>query len=59
MESKLKTLIKEAILEALVEFTNGGVAEVDGGLTDENSGGTTGKGKRPKPDVGVGTFGLR
>lgn len=56
MEAKLKTLIKEAILEALVEFTNGGVAVVDGGLTDENSGGTTGKGKRPKPDVGVGTF---
>lgn len=26
MERKFKTLIKEAILEALVEFTNGGIA---------------------------------
>lgn len=60
METTLKQLIKEAILEALVEFTNGGVAVAkDGnGLSDENSGGTPGKDK-PKPNVGVGTFGLR
>ena len=30
-----------------------------GGMTAENSGGTPHKGNRPKPDVGVGTFGLR
>jgi hypothetical protein len=61
METALKQLIKEAILEALVEFTNGGVAVAkdDNGLSDENSGGTPGKGNRPKPNVGVGVFGLR
>ena len=61
MEATLKQLIKEAILEALVEFTNGGVAVAkdDNGLSDENSGGTPGKGNRPKPDVGVGVWSLR
>lgn len=34
METVLKQLIKEAILEALVEFTNGGVAALSVG--DEN-----------------------
>lgn len=62
MEAKFKTLIKEAILEALVEFTNGGVMTADGGQNvgaGENSGGTPGKGNRPKPDVGVGVWSLR
>lgn len=86
METTLKQLIKEAILEALVVFTNGGVAtlsENDPGPENPNgseSGGTTGNGGnnsgqggdsgttsgdgtsdtgRPKPDVGVGVFGLR
>ena len=31
METTLKQLIKEAILEALVEFTNGGVATLSAG----------------------------
>lgn len=50
METTLKQLIKEAILEALVEFTNGGVAtlsENDPGPENSNgseSGGTTGNG---------------
>lgn len=34
METALKQLIKEAILEALVEFTNGGIATLSVG--DEN-----------------------
>lgn len=34
MEAKFKALIKEAILEALVEFTNGGVSTLS--LGDEN-----------------------
>jgi len=62
MEAKFKTLIKEAILEALVEFTNGGVMTADGGQnvgTGANSGGTPGKDNKPKPDVGVGVWSLR
>ena len=94
METALKQLIKEAILEALVEFANGGVAtaadepgqiikpdtpegdDATGGTTGGNTGGSgedeSGKGGgseesggggtvggRPKPDVGVGVFGLR
>ena len=93
METALKQLIKEAILEALVEFTNGGVAtlsvgdenpplqipQVDdpkdsevggttgngedesgkGGASEESSGGGTFGDGRPKPDAGVGVFGLR
>lgn len=88
METALKQLIKEAILEALVEFTNGGVATLSiedsnltvddskntevggntntsgedesgkGGASGESSGGGLNNG-RPKPDVGVGAFGLR
>lgn len=30
-----------------------------GGMTAENSGGTPHKGNRPKPDVGIGAYGLR
>ena len=92
MEATLKQLIKEAILEALVEFTNGGVATLStgdptapeqapavddpkgsdagtttnedndsgkGGDSGTTSGGGVGPGGRPKPDVGVGVFGLR
>lgn len=92
MEATLKQLIKEAILEALVEFTNGGVATLSagdptapgqapavddpsgseagtttnggddsgkGGASGETSGGGIGPGGKPKPDVGVGVFGLR
>ena len=93
METALKQLIKEAILEALVEFTNGGVSTLSagdptapgqapavddpsgseaggttgnggnnsgqGGGSEESSGGSLGPGGKPKPDVGVGVFGLR
>lgn len=92
METLLKQLVKEAVLEALVEFTNGGVATLStgdptapgqapavddpngseagtttnggdnsgkGGGSEESSGGGTFGDGRPKPDVGVGVFGLR
>lgn len=89
METALKQLIKEAILEALVEFSNGGIALAvepeqtfvpdspdgnnqgtgtnaggndesgKGGDSGTTSGGGTGNTGRPKPDVGVGIFGLR
>ena len=93
METLIKQLVKEAVLEALVEFTNGGVAttadepgqiikpdtpegdDATGGTTGGNTGGEDESGKgggseessgggtfgdgRPKPDVGVGVFGLR
>lgn len=90
----LKNLIKEAILEALAEFTGAGVATMGladpvpggteigsgtgtdtgsdkgddnsgnnnsgkGGGSEESSGGGTFGDGRPKPDVGVGVFGLR
>lgn len=81
MNEMLKQLIKEAILEALVEFVNQsavatGAEDVPdpesapetptdgedesgkGGASDATSGGGTNNG-RPKPDVGVGVFGLR
>lgn len=89
METLLKQLVKEAVLEALVEFANGGIALAvepeqtfvpdspdgnnnsgngtksgedesgKGGASGETSGGGVGPGGRPKPDVGVGVFGLR
>lgn len=85
MENLFKQLMKEAVLEALNEFVNGGVAvaaedpepnsdqskpadknitskEPDsgkGGGSEESSGGSIGPGGKPKPDVGVGVFGLR
>lgn len=85
MENLFKQLMKEAVLEALNEFINGGVAlaaedpEVNsdptkpadknttskdpdsgkGGGSEESSGGGVGPGGKPKPDVGVGAFGLR
>jgi hypothetical protein len=94
METRLKNLIKEAILEALAEFTGAGVATMgladpvpggteigsgtgtdtgsdkgddnsgnnnsgQGGGSEESSGGGTFGDGRPKPDVGVGVFGLR
>lgn len=94
METMLKNLIKEAILEALAEFTGAGVATMGladpvpggteigsgtgtdtgsdkgddnsgnnnsgkGGGSEESSGGGTFGDGRPKPDVGVGVFGLR
>ena len=90
----LKNLIKEAVLEALAEFTGAGVATMgladpvpggteigsgtgtdtgsdkgdensgnnnsgQGGGSEESSGGGTFGDGRPKPDVGVGVFGLR
>lgn len=63
MEAKLKELIKEAILEALVEFNGlSGITTYGnpegGSNTGANSGGTPGKGGKPKPNVGVGTFSL-
>jgi hypothetical protein len=94
METMLKNLIKEAVLEALAEFTGAGVATMgladpvqggteigsgtgtdtgsdkgddnsgnnnsgQGGGSEESSGGGTFGDGRPKPDVGVGVFGLR
>jgi len=73
MEAKFKALIKEAILEALVEFTNGGVAVAaddkpsvgggnnsgQGGGSSDNSGGTPSGDGRPKPNVGVGVWSRR
>lgn len=83
MENLFKQLVKEAVLEALNEFANGGVAlaaedptnnsldekkdegeggdksnDGKGGASEESSGGGLNNG-RPKPDVGVGAFGLR
>lgn len=60
METALKQLIKEAILEALVEFNGlSGITTYNnpegGSNTGANSGGTP-KPNKPKPDVGVGTF---
>ena len=78
MMTSLKNIIKEAILEALVEFSNGVAVytsetpETDkdpnkesdkesgkGGISGETSGGGVGPGGKPKPDAGVGVFGLR
>lgn len=77
METLLKQLIKEAVLEALMDFANGGIAVASeaadapeknesgkdesgkGGASGETSGGGTGPGGKPKPDAGVGVFGLR
>lgn len=87
MENLFKQLMKEAVLEALNEFINGGVAPVEEGDDNSNnsnetpsdinaggkeedesgkgegskesSGGSIGPGGKPKPDVGVGVFGLR
>ena len=82
MENLFKQLMKEAVLEALNEFINGGVAlasedptnnsldekkdegdnkpnDGKGGGSAESSGGSIGPGGKPKPDVGVGVFGLR
>ena len=93
METLIKQLVKEAVLEALVEYANGGVAALSlgdptapgqapavddpdgsdtggttgnggnnsgqGGGSESSSGGGTGPGGKPKPDVGVGAFGLR
>ena len=60
MDKRLKELIKEAILEALVEFTNGGVAvaadnkpSVGGG----NNSGNSGQGGASEDSSGGGTFG--
>ena len=67
METLLKQLVKDAVMEALTEYfgdteevatydTNKGGNTVGSG---PNSGGTPGEGGRPKPDVGVGTWSLR
>lgn len=78
-DKELFELIKAAVIEALTEFTNGGVtASLDepqvapplteepgedesgkGGTSEESSGGGTFGDGRPKPDAGVGVFGLR
>lgn len=90
--NQLKNLLKEAIVEALYEFMNQGVAIASGGddgstgggsegtgdiplgdsnevpkedesgkggASEESSGGGTFGDGRPKPDVGIGVFGLR
>lgn len=48
METTLKQLIKEAILEALVEFTNGGVATL-------SAGDPTAPGQAPRQDNSNGS----
>jgi hypothetical protein len=57
METMLKNLIKEAVLEALVDYfgsdESASTFNVGAGA---NSGGTPSKDKKPKPDVGVGTW---
>lgn len=76
METTIKQLVKDAVLEALTEFANQGIALAlnaepttdqstdnkketgKGGASEESSGGGLNNG-RPKPNVGVGTFGLR
>lgn len=57
MEAKFKALIKEAVLEALADYfeSDESVSTFNVGA-GANSGGTPGKGKKPKPDVGVGTW---
>lgn len=65
METLLKQLVKDAVLEALNEYYGESeeVATWDGkngnSNAQENSGGTPGKDGKPKPNVGVGTFSLR
>ena len=89
MNRMFKLLVKEAVLEALNEFVNGGISTLsegdDSGTGNQNqsgieaggkeeggedesgkgggsgatAGGGTGPGGKPKPDVGVGVFGLR
>ena len=87
MNLKFKQLIKEAIIEALTEYTNGSIMVMSEGTGEDTSGETDGKpngetnGKpngdtdnkrpseetsgggahngKPKPDVGIGVFGLR
>lgn len=53
----LKNLIKEAVLEALVDYfgsdESASTFNVGAGA---NSGGTPDKDKRPKPNVGVGVW---
>lgn len=72
METALKQLIKEAVLEALVEFTNG-VATLSvedsnltvddskntetGGNTNTSGGDNSGKGGASEESSGGGTFG--
>lgn len=67
METLLKQLVKDAVMEALTEYfgdteevatydTNKGGNNVG---TGANSGGTPGKDNKPKPDVGVGTWSRR
>lgn len=65
METLLKQLVKDAVMEALSEYF-GDTEEVstwdskkDNSNAQENSGGTPGKDGKPKPNVGVGTFSLR
>ena len=52
MNKEMKMLIKEAILEALVEFTNGGIAMASEG--DGETEGNTGD-KNPETSNGEGT----
>ena len=57
MEATLKALIKEAVLEALVDYfgSDNAISTLNVGA-GENSGGTPDKDKRPKPNVGVGVW---
>ena len=57
METALRQLIKETVLEALIEyFGDTEEATTFNVGSGENSGGTPDKDKRPKPNVGVGVW---
>lgn len=53
MKTTLKHIIKEAILEALLEFTQGGVATVDEEFKEDDK--NTGGGDVDNPSDGGGT----
>ena len=56
METKFKQLFKEAVLEALVEFTNGGIA-VASTAEGDGTGDSGDKGKDKGKDESQGTSG--
>lgn len=57
METLLKQLVKDAVMEALAEYFGDTEESTTFNVgSGANSGGTPDKDKRPKPDVGVGTW---
>ena len=65
MEEMLKKLIKEAVLEALMEYANGGVALASEDVVKPESGDGKEEGEgekkpiRPKPNLGNSGFSFR